>query len=474
MPVRVTNGITELNLDAAFEGQSMDISISTGLVNVVTLGRLTNGYAVAGFSPPLVMDFTAEYYRVLEEETTFESAITATRASSATYTDSSGLLVTALTNEPRRSHHVWNGMTWVNKGFLVEPTAATNLITSSAAFTNAFWVGTTSNVVVVDNVVSGPDGLVSASTVTEDSTTNIHNLSSDIYGTCTAGVPQTFSFFGKANGRDWVQIYSGGSMGLNTWGNFNIASGSTGNSGAASSNLDIEQYAGGWFRCSVTFTPPTTGAYFFQLATLQGDTALRSPSFLGDGVSGFYAFGAQDESGSVPTSYITTAGATATRAADIVTVPAANLPYDATNMSIQMDGLMTYADNDSSIEARFFNWFSDSSNNLSATLATTAARTGAVYFTQEASGVADNVFGPDESFTPGANVPFNIASRHGSTFINGAVDGVALTANLTPTALPDLSAADMQLVSTGGPMILKTFRMWPNDLGDAGIAAAST
>jgi hypothetical protein len=70
-------------------------------------------------------------------------------------------------------------------------------------------------------------------------------------------------------------------------------------------------------------------------------------------------------------------------------------------------------------------------------------------------------------------VPFNIASRHGSTFINGAVDGTALTANTTPTEIFDGSSTDLKLCQRGGPMIITKFRMWAEDIGDTGIEEAS-
>jgi len=92
-------------------------------------------------------------------------------------------------------------------------------------------------------------------------------------------------------------------------------------------------------------------------------------------------------------------------------------------------------------------------------------------FTQEAATVVDSVTGG--AFTSGINVPFSIASRHGSTFINGAVDGTALTADLTPTSLPNLSATNLSLAFSGGPMIIEQFTMWDVDLADAGIEEAS-
>jgi hypothetical protein len=75
---------------------------------------------------------------------------------------------------------------------------------------------------------------------------------------------------------------------------------------------------------------------------------------------------------------------------------------------------------------------------------------------------------PITSYSPGVFVPFNIASRHGSTFVNGAVDGVALTADTTPTALPDLSATDLNLAYDFMGTI-RNFQIWDRDIGDQGL-----
>ena len=181
---------------------------------------------------------------------------------------------------------------------------------------------------------------------------------------------------------------------------------------------------------------------------------------------------AQLEAGSVPSSYIPTAGSTATRAAETLTVPAANLPYSATAMSIHMAGRMTYADNSNAIEARFFWWRADASNYIFADYATDGIY-DRMKFQQGAGGVFDNKQSTSAPYSPGIAVPFNFASRHGSTFVNGAVDGTALTADLTPTALPDLSATDLTLGSTFNGYI-DQFAVWSDDIGDTGIAEVST
>ena len=167
----------------------------------------------------------------------------------------------------------------------------------------------------------------------------------------------------------------------------------------------------------------------------------------------------QIETGSVPTSYIPTAGSTATRAAETLEVAAANMPAYTDAVSIQMDGTTTGA------SSTFADWTLDASNGI-------LMQSGAsdFTFTQEAGGVVDTVTGG--SYTSGVNVDFNLAARHGSTFVNGAVDGVALTANTTPTALPILSATNFQIGSTFNGNIGKV-RVWAEDLGDTGIAEAS-
>jgi len=142
-------------------------------------------------------------------------------------------------------------------------------------------------------------------------------------------------------------------------------------------------------------------------------------------------------------------------------------------VSIQMDGTMTYAKTFSGQEVIFGTWRVDDQNRIYTWLNTGSARTGAVEFRQASSGVGDQVVQPSPgSYSPGINVPFNIASRHGSTFINGAVDGTALTANTTPTALPDLSATDLSIASTYMGNIGQV-RIWADDLGDAGLVTAT-
>ena len=121
----------------------------------------------------------------------------------------------------------------------------------------------------------------------------------------------------------------------------------------------------------------------------------------------------------------------------------------------------------------FYTHWSSSSDYLESVLSTSGARTGSlVVQNEEASSGEDRVLSAEGTYSPGVLVPFNIASRHGSTFVNGAVDGVALTANTTPTVLPDLSNTDLQIAKDFMGTIGQ-FRQFAGDVGDAGLVTAT-
>ena len=458
---------------------------------------------------------------------------------------------------PRVGHHIWNGSAWVNEGYFHESEARANLVTYSNDFTDASWVE--AGVSVTANDATSPDG-----------TTNADYLSIGGGGyiqqnfTHTIGQQYTISA--------WVKSYDGTDELFRLYGEDTTVSGDF-----TATNE--------WQRFSYTYTATKT----------TGGDGITRPSTLVPTL--LHVYGAQVEAGSTPSSYNPTAGATVTRAADIMTIPAANLPWpepvvigpelvtngtfdtdtdwiktgataitagvatlDGTSgigllyqniltlgetyfcsftisaitgtllvinndgtvlasytttgtktlswthgiasgnfifrastgsntasldnvsvketnplaVSIQMEGTMTYADTDNSMEISYADWALDSTNYIRQVLSTVGSRIGALNFAQrENTSGLDSIQSASNTYSPGVNVPFNIASRHGSTFINGAVDGTALTANLTPTALPYLENTDMQIGSTFNGTI-KLVRVWADDLTDEGIEEGSS
>jgi hypothetical protein len=147
---------------------------------------------------------------------------------------------------------------------------------------------------------------------------------------------------------------------------------------------------------------------------------------------------------------------------------------DPLSVSIQMEGRMTYADEGASTEVSFWRWRVDSSNQILSRIDASGSLVGRYITQQTASGTYDQATDAGtEAYAPGINVPFNIASRHGSTFINAAADGTSYVANTTPVALPDLSSTDFS-IGYDYMGTIKQLRVWPKDLADAGIEEAST
>lgn len=371
----------------------------------------------------------------------------------------------------RRGHHVYNGTAWANEGLLHESEARTNRIPYSenfAATGGSGWASSSTGTIAIN--ATGPDGETSAVTLVDGGTGG----SGQVYlerssQAVTVGVPNTFSVFAK---KDQVNF-----LALSTFA-YTVPSGSTyfdldtgvvSSQAAAHSGATIEDYGNGWYRCSITFTADAAdslGIFRIHVAETSGNLSVPR-----DGTSSILVFGAQVEAGIFPSSYIPTAGTPGTRAAETITVPAANLPYSATAMSIQMDGRITYAKGQSPRIIFPWLWQEDIQNRIYPYLDSDPSISD-WFFLQEALDVLDSVRTVSAPTPEGILVPYNIAGRHGSTFINGAVDGVSLTENTTPTALPDLSATDLNL-GFDYMGTIRQFRMWNADLGDAGIAEAS-
>ena len=346
---------------------------------------------------------------------------------------------------PRRGHHVYNGSAWVNEGILHESEARTNVFTYSSDLSNVVWGMVTSTTTA--NAGVSPSGLTDALRWEGTGSSTFYQSTAYI-DTAT----YTVSCWVKSNGasKDTFRLFGRDSY---------ISADFTATSD--------------WVRYSFTFTT-TQIASASRQAGVARDTAGADTDLL--------LYGFQIELGSTPSSYIpTTSGATVTRAAETLTVPAANLPYDSTNMSIQMDGKMTYADtgvgattSNNVGEVTFVKWQEASTQFIGSVLNTNTSRVGQVSVRQRhPTGGFDEVTSTVDAYTPDINVPFNLAGRHGSTFINGAHNGTLLTANTTPTALPNLSSTDLELGSTFMGTIGQLL-MWSDDLGDVGITEAST
>ena len=185
---------------------------------------------------------------------------------------------------------------------LLEP-QRTNLVTYSEDFSNAYW--TKSGASVVSGFTS-PDGTTNAFKLVEDTSTGVHRLLNS--ATSLSG-DIMISVFAKKGDRNWIKLSNNNIVGAY----FNLQSGSVGtvDSGVTAS---INDYGNGWYRCSILKNRATSGSE--RLVVDISKDGLGA-SYIGDGTSGVYIYGAQLEQSSYPTSYIiSNSGTSTTRLAD--------------------------------------------------------------------------------------------------------------------------------------------------------------
>jgi len=226
------------------------------------------------------------------------------------------------TNVPRIEYDA-NGN---RKGLLIEE-ARTNLLDYSEDFTDAYWTAINAATLAID--ASGPDGETSAVTFV-DSGEGGDAAEVFLFKTISVSTSTTYTFsvFAKADQLSWLQLALNGftTPANNSGGFFDLANGSLGNSTGDTLDRSITDYGNGWYRCSITFTTDvadTAGQVRIYVGESNGDRTVDL-----DGTSSILIYGAQLEAGSFPTSYISTAGAAASRAADVASIPTSAFGYN--------------------------------------------------------------------------------------------------------------------------------------------------
>jgi hypothetical protein len=238
----------------------------------------------------------------------FADIITFTRASTGTYLDSDGLLKTATTNTPRIEYDI-NGN---RKGLLIEE-ARTNLFLRSEEFDNAVWNAAT-NATLTANASEAPDGTTTADRFT--ATVNIIGERREQAVAVAASTQKVFSVWAKAGTQNTGQARI-------------VAAGS-------SEHQVLFTPTANWVRYSVLV--PATDTATSLICRIYPST---SGGATGDNV---LFWGAQLEAGSFPTSYIPTAGSTATRAADMASIPTSAFGYNQKTGTVVCEFDLPYND----------------------------------------------------------------------------------------------------------------------------------
>ena len=182
--------------------------------------------------------------------------------------------------------------TRVNSAGLIE-VVPRNLLTYSEDFTNLAWVKNACTITA--NATISPDGTQNAIKLVESTANDSHH----IYQNAVASGVNTFSFYAKAGERNFVYAYAD-SVGQGKC--FDLQNGTVGaNIIAAPSNATITSVGNGWYRCTITLTIGSASALRIGACSANGTF-----SYLGNGTSGIFVYGAQVESFPSATEYFPT------------------------------------------------------------------------------------------------------------------------------------------------------------------------
>ena len=250
-------------------------------LNATRLGSIASSrsfgeqlYDLAGQVPSL--DLQLATTKSLVNATTGQNLVTFTRASSATYVGSDGLIKTAVTN----------------------------LLLRSEEFNDAYW--TKARATVTANAAISPTGVLTADALIEDSTASNTHLAFSTSVSVATGTIYTYSIYAKATGRSWFNMQIG--TGSEAYGAtvpfcfFNVSNGTIGTS--ASCTATIQPVGDGWYRCILTAVA-TTAATTTNIRIKLADSS-SSDSYTGNGTSGIFLWGAQIEQSSTVGEYIPT------------------------------------------------------------------------------------------------------------------------------------------------------------------------
>jgi hypothetical protein len=344
-------------------------------------------------------------------------------------------------------------------GLLVEE-ARTNLITHSEDFSQWIALGATVN---SNNVIS-PDKNLNGTKLTS-SGSGTQRVGRNI---STTGV-NCYSVFAKKGTHSYLQILDGSDA--QYYVNFDLDSGSVGTSGSKASG-QIQDFGNGWYRCTMVTdgTSSTSNLYIYLASSASSAYANSTTS-----TDYFYIWGAQLEAGSFPTSYIKTTGATATRSADVASIPVSDFGFNNSNegslfvecadISFKAGGttypvILQIGNGLNANDRRGF-FIAESANQVAAEVISSGV--GAAYLALD-------------THTNGRIESTKLAFRMAENNFAGTDDGTSVVTDTSGTVTPSssLSIIGIGRNTTGGGHLnghIKSIKYYPRRLTDAQLQA---
>jgi hypothetical protein len=241
---------------------------------------------------------------------TFSQIITFTRASTATYFDSAGVLQSAAVDAPRLDY---NPSTLAAQGLLIEE-ARTNLLLQSQDFATTWAASGTSPAVVTANTTTSLDGTVNADTVSGTGA-NSDRVQQTV--TVAASTTYVISFFVKnstsVQSRFHVSNPNSGTTNSETYITWS-GSAITGFINTGTTIGVAVAYPNNWWRVYFAFTTNASDAGTATVRFYPNSTSADAT------FKAVFLWGAQLEAGAFPTSYIPTTTTALTRSTDVASV----------------------------------------------------------------------------------------------------------------------------------------------------------
>ena len=264
----------------------------------------------------------SESLRVIAGETK-NASLSFSRASQGTRVNKIGQVETMAADEPRFDYYPAMGMIGIRRGYLLEE-ASTNMVLQSDDLSTTW---------TVTSATQTPRGSISANGTDFMSPNGAKhgdylNCATDGTGivaarqtgfSFTSGQKYTVSIYArKALGYDYLEISNldASGTGMTFAKSFNLSTGAVGTaSGGTVDASGMDEYAGGWYRCYVTFTADvdSSGELYYKA---RNDDAVNTETAHTTG-NKIHLWGAQCEALPYMTSYVPTTTSAVTRAADV-------------------------------------------------------------------------------------------------------------------------------------------------------------
>ena len=365
-------------------------------------------------------------------------------------------------NEPRIEYDATGAV----KGLLIEE-ARTNMLTYSNDFTNAAWTKARAE---IDTPYVSPDGSSNASKFISTSGESTARTYRSLVGSFNSGGSMTgFMKAGSSGVYGWIEAVCSG--GVRAYAVFNLENGTVVNSDLCSASL--EPVGNGWFRCVVANIGVACTYYGIGGSdnTFTGNPWDNSRLTTGKFI---YIYGAQFEAGSFPTSYIPTSGSTATRAADVATIPTSAFGYNQKVGSVLFEGNVIKANIGTTIDRRIVEISDGTTTNFISVYQDVSMDQNLRIANQDAGVLSVNA---DTGYTLSDAQTFKVAIGIKLNNFAVSVDGGAVVTDTTGTVSNTLSQIDIGKLGGGTQYLngyIKSIKYYPRRLTNTQLQELTT